>query len=226
MTLRLVLTGICVVLALSGCAAEPAETLPTATPTPTPTETPEPTTAVVLVGSETLDLLGDTGQQLGSIDYAIDTADAIAQLTEVFGTEPQVVPYTAQHMEETNGVSYVWPGFEVRDYDYPAVVTPPYTWQFQVLVTAAEVGEISVQTVDELSVGSSFDAVMAAGADPYPYNDSIPTHSFHRVDLVDVPPPAEESQDPAHRMVSLQLAPAGSEGIVLQILAPYADYQY
>lgn len=137
------------VAALAGCTPTPE---PTSTPTEsaTPTPTPEePGIDRVELRSTGLELW--SGDELeSSIGWFDPVEESLATLTEVFGAEPEEVPYPG-HIEAAPGTDYVWGGFTFRVQEFEP--DPPLWSNVSVWIDAADVDGVALTAVG-LAVGS------------------------------------------------------------------------
>ncbi len=157
-----------VVLALSACGGGPVPG-PTVTsgpeggPTETPSE-PDPSTVAARIHVSTNGVLvfavDDT--QLAEFTAYDPAAEAVAKLTEVFGTEPAVTD-SAGGLETAPSRTYDWSGFSIIDYEGLTIMNS----DFVVQVTTAAVDDVQVYTYFDLQVGDPFaDAVAMSDYDP------------------------------------------------------------
>lgn len=151
-------------LLLSGCASmeilQPTESPATSAP-PLSAEVPssdlKADTALIEVSATGFDLLDADGDRIDTFEYYDDeSADAIAALTELFGTAPKVESQAVA--EDSRAVDKnSWKGFAV--WDYGSVGDDPGQPAFSVQVTAAAAGHIAVETNDGISIGDTEDDV-------------------------------------------------------------------
>lgn len=156
-------------IALAGCSpiAEPKEqtsqTRSPETPPPTAVESPAPAAAAsIVLSASTIQIIDSVGVVMSEHNYFEPTAGVVEALTEALGSEPIVTEYDAR-AESAGGTFYDWGGFTLRDGGWTAEA-PHYT-EFDVILTAATVGGLTLSTNDGVSVGDSFSAVAAANPD-------------------------------------------------------------
>jgi hypothetical protein len=171
---RLALPALLIIaLGVVGCtgpsSASPSGTLapsPTASPapTPTPTPTPEPEAAgSIVVRAGGFDIVGESGTVLFRHDWPDEVAPAVAELSEVFESEPAVGERQGDNTHFPDYRLYEWSGFELRDAVDLQRPRDEYFASSGVDIDVAAVNGIDLVTESGLRVGSTFDEVAAAG---------------------------------------------------------------
>jgi hypothetical protein len=168
-TSRLILPAVLVVLALSACGGGGGDPTPeptiTSTPEPTETSTPEPdpSTVAARIHVQTNSVLVFAADDSPLADFTVydPASEAVAELTEVFGTDP-VISDSAGGLETAPSRTYDWSGFSIIDYEGLTIMNS----DFIVSVSTATVGDIQVYTYFDLQVGSPMaDAYAVASFD-------------------------------------------------------------
>jgi hypothetical protein len=152
------LAAAAVVLALSGCAAGPADSAEVAsTSTPTPDAVAGPSIAVLTVGGSGVTAIDENGQEVSSLDYTSDGATAVAYLTAVFGSEPVVTVRTSDMSCHAEASRATWGAGAVELlYDFIGEKTGLPDGQYVSLTVKAEsVGTVGIETPTGFSVGDA-----------------------------------------------------------------------
>ena len=140
-----------------GCAPVEAPSLATSPSSPSPTPTPTPTEEApvateIVITSEGFDIVDDDGAVLdGFTFFDVSSEPAIAAVTELFGAplESAIDP----GMHGPGGTILDWSGFELWDYDRETSF--PDGNSFRLVVKAASVGGVLIETADGIKVGDS-----------------------------------------------------------------------
>lgn len=169
--ITLVVWGLLAAIALAGCTAAPAASpsasvtaTPSVTPTPTPTPTPTVTAAAaIIVRADGFHVVTTDGEVRFSHDWADEVDPAVAELTEVFASEPVIGERTGDESHFPDYRLYTWPGFELRDAVGMTVPRSDYFASSGVHVTTEALNNVQIATEAGIAVGSSFDEVESAG---------------------------------------------------------------
>lgn len=239
----MVTLGMLVTTAIAGCApgtpGAPAPS-PSATgaadgPRPTPTSTasataspesaePEgPLASKVIIFSGLLGAYA-SGSTLGLLDMFEPVASidpVVDEISGYFGFEPIVEFRPADPSGDgSDFTSYVWDGFEILDFDYPASRVPARP-EFSVRVTASDVRGVRVESVDGITVGDSMATLEATfpGDSRRQQSGEFTEQIVVRLDEMD---PVEGRFAPVSFAVRLA-GPVG--GDVEEIFSPYPDMQ-
>lgn len=182
-------------LLLAGCAAAP-ENAPTSTPTvTTPTvepEAPAELTTVVL-SSANVALVFDDGTR-EEFDYFSPSVDPIVSALEgALGTD--VEPVVQDGGDHPDQIIYDFGGLAVRTQEaagsYPNQIT------FRIVVTAAAVGGVNVETTEGVSVGDTGASVAAFSYRDYVDEGGTETTHFYRIDQLVVEEDVQPDYEPA-----------------------------
>ena len=146
-TSRLILPAALVLLALSACGGGGGDPTPeptiTSTPEGGPTETPEPDPSTVAarihVATNNVLVFAADDSQLADFTMYDPAGEVVAELTEVFGTDPAVSD-SAGGLETAPSRTYDWSGFSIIDYEGLTIMNT----DFIVSVSTAAVGDIQV----------------------------------------------------------------------------------
>jgi len=241
--LAVVTLGMLVTTAIAGCAPgtpgapapSPSATgaadgsRPTPTSVATATASPEsaeaggPLATKVIIFSGLLgayasdSLIGgglDMFEPVASIDPVVD------EISGYFGFEPIVEFRPADPSGDgSDYTSYVWDGFEILDFDYPASRVPARP-EFSVYVTASDVRGVRVESIDGVSIGDSMAGLEAM----FPADSRRQSGEFNEQIVVRLYPmdPVEGRYGPVSFAVGLA-GPVG--GDVEEIFSPYPDMQ-
>jgi len=149
---RHTLSGIILLLALSGCAQpQPQPQLePSSSPHGTPTATAAPAAATLVVDGSGLVLLSESGGELSRIAYSDDPEQAIAALTEAVGSSPQ---RGVEGQQTCFGEYDTARWGESLALKHGEALPLPADAAFEIDATGAEAGAIAVQTPQGFSVG-------------------------------------------------------------------------
>jgi hypothetical protein len=147
---RVFLSCVVVLLALVGCAPQPAPVTAPTTTTPSPTTTPDPVAERIVIRAESIAVIADDGSTLSEFDYFQPAEDVVPVLDAVLGISAVE--------QETNGAgdvvtTYDWGGLELID-DASAVEAPYYSDLF-FAASADAIGGIAIETVDGVQVGDA-----------------------------------------------------------------------
>lgn len=205
-------------IALAGCAASPPG--PTDGPTPsTSTPVSEPRVATIEVSTTGLRFLDETGTELATRGYFDDPEATIDLLSDVFGTEPEPVPYPG-HIEARPGTDYTWADFVFRVQDFES--DPPMWSNVTVLVGARLIGDVEVRTPSGFSVGSSVEEIVATGIEP---GEQFPGSSGRMEFWLMTEPTEVDDDDPGFESLNYVALRADVEdGVIVELAAPFANY--
>ncbi|MGN8551122.1 UNVERIFIED_CONTAM: hypothetical protein OHV15_00870 [Microbacterium sp. SLM126] len=180
---RLALVSVLVfVSALVGCTTAPApsatgEAAPsraaTAEPTPTPTPTPTPEAAdAIVIRVDGFDIVTESGTVLFSHEWPDEAAPAVAELTEIFGSEPTTQDTSTGNTHFPDYREYTWSGFQFDDAINLERPRDQYFRSTGVHVNVAEVNGIAVVAEPGVGVGSTYEQALAASIDHYAHDRS------------------------------------------------------
>lgn len=210
-------------LALSACAgpgpvASPSAAPTMATATPTPSSAPDEGPAELVLRGAGVELYDSAGTLLGSFVWADETAVALAVLERAFGPAPAPV------INQGDGTHYA--DYEVYDFSgvlyFSAVgLEKPrdeYFLPATVQVDVAEIGSVSIRTVDGIRVGvPGADVLALSPALDYPHSEGI----AYLLDPVDV----SLVNDP-QSATDMVAAVVGQADRVVRLIAPYPSRSF
>lgn len=193
----------------------PTAETPGATVTPEPTEPTEPVAATILITTSLLLVNDAEGSTIAHFDYFGDPIAAIEAFTEFFGGDPVVTPFEGSN-HSWPGNYYTWDGFTIIDHvGGPGI---PFGEDFAVRTTAGTVRGIQVETVADVTIGSTSAAVVAAGGFGGSYEYDGTTYAWLELDHVTVDSDTPES------LVFVYVTLSGVGGTVTQLAAPAANW--
>jgi hypothetical protein len=205
-------TGLALVglLMLTGCATanpaaapEPGDTT-AASASPIPTPTPTPAAQLILTVDAVIREVGDTQDA-----YPLTDAEAVLALMEELTGQPRAgTPVEGPYGSEL-GTRYDWEGVSVLVNDASG--------RASLTVDAASIGDLPVATAGGLAVGSSRDAVVAAGAWDDWDEDQDGVADWMGVDAVEVPGTTSLSRDGAVGIEYITLHVSGDTVVELQV---------
>ena len=211
------------VVLIAGCAATPVAEPGEPDPTTAPVAEETSDVATLSIGGNAISTLDDSGAVVTSFDYTGGGADAVAFLTDVFGTEPAVAPRPGDGSCTAAATSATWGDDEfVLLYDFAAQTGHPDGQAVVVQAKADAVGDVAVQTPQGVGVGDTFDDLVAAIPD-------VGTHghlgdaSLSYVDYDVVSGVYEDMSDPDFGMTENAYWGAQAEakdGVIVKLSAP------
>ena len=179
----------------------------------------EPEAATILFRTESFAILDEDDVTMQEFDYFDSPAEAISALTEVFGGAPVVTPFEG-HTHQEPGNYYAWDAFTLIDYDAPAVA---YGEEYGVASSAAVVRGLTVETVADLTVGSTAAAAIAAGGSEQGFSYDGMTAAWIQLDIVAGTDPEWLSFEGGSR-IFVHAALSGPGGTITILSAPVANY--
>lgn len=159
-SLRVVLTGGLVALSLAACATPvtnaggtPApKRTESSSPTPQDSEPAAPSVARILVRSDGLQLVSESGDVLSAVAYLDPIDEVVDTLSTAIGTAPEVAPHDGG-IESPSGTYYRWDGLQLNDID--AAVVAPTNPEWVVRLNGPSAGAVALSTADHVAVGNS-----------------------------------------------------------------------
>jgi len=148
---------------IAGCAATPAAEPGEPDPTTAPVAEESSEVVALTVGGNAVSTLDDSGAVVTSFDYTGGGDDAIAFLSDVFGSEPTVAPRPGDGSCTADATTATWGDNEfVLIYDFPAQTGHPDGQAVVVQAKAGTVGDVAVHTGQGFGVGDPVDDLVAA----------------------------------------------------------------
>jgi hypothetical protein len=218
-TPRLIFPAVVLMLALSACGGgptpEPTSGAPTpsASTTPEPEGEPDPSTVAARIHVATNNVLIFAADDSSLADFTMyePAADVIAELTEVFGTEPAVSD-AAGGLETAPSRVYDWSGFSLIDYEGTTIMNT----DFVLRVSTRAVGDVQVYTYSDLQVGDSM-ADAEAIAD---YDDGFPDYTAIGSVPID---PVSVGESPDWDL-AIFIGVSGAGGTITEFVAPSPNW--
>jgi hypothetical protein len=119
----------------------------------------------VVVRGDGFDIVAESGTVMFSHDWPDEIPAAVAELTEIFGSEPVVTETSTGNTHFPDYREYSWPGFQLDDAISLQRPRDEYFRSSGVYVTVADVNGIEVVTAQGLAVGSTYDDAAAVSID-------------------------------------------------------------
>lgn len=222
-----VCVAIAAALALAGCTSSPpvsAPTPPAASRTADPVETPEPVEPKlerIVISAEVIQFVNDDGSIEFETGYFTAADGIIAQLEEVAREAPEHSVREAIEREQWD--NYEWSAITV--FDNKGEGAEPYQPGFNVVVTEATIGGVSIETPDGYSVGDSATAIESAHPDeserggPTGKPESLSVY-LNSVDL----PASDDVGIGANPAFRVYLGATDPEGEIDRIIAPSPNF--
>lgn len=213
------------VLALAACSSTPSSAVPSASPSETQSSaqsTPDAAAqaASVIVSVDGIAILADDGATIGEFEYFASEAEpAVAALTQAFGQEPQLSQHLAKN--QVDAIEHVeWPGFTLID--LTAESSFPLATDFRVVVTAAQLGNVTIQTSDGVHVGSpnteveplAFRTWLTTGGGAELANFLLEQKVLDGIDFAEYEPAA----------LAVDVTSSSPDGVVTEIFAPSGNW--
>ncbi|MEQ1735380.1 MAG: hypothetical protein ABL886_02980 [Rhodoglobus sp.] len=218
-TPRLILPAILVALALSACGGGGGDPTPepsvTSTPEPTesPTPEPDPSTIAARIHVQTNSVLvfAQDDSQLADFTVYDPASEVVAELTEVFGTDPAVSD-SAGGLETAPSRTYDWSGFSIIDYEGLTIMNS----DFIVAVQTAAVGDIQVYTYFDLQVGSPMADAYAVAS----FDTGFPDYTA----IGSIPVGGASVGEPGFSGLAIYVGVSGSGGTISSFAAPSPNW--
>jgi hypothetical protein len=211
-----------VLLALTACGgaggdpgADPTPSFtPAGDPTESPTAEPDPSTTAARIHVATNSVLVFAADDSPLADFTMyePAAGVIAELTEVFGTDPAVSD-SAGGLETAPSRTYDWSGFALIDYEGTTIMNT----DFVINVSTASVGDIQIYTYFDLQAGDPFaDAVAASD-----YETGFPDYTGIGSVPID---PVSVGESASFTGLAIYIGVFGSGGTITNYVAPSPNW--
>lgn len=119
----------------------------------------------MVLRADGFDIVAESGAVMFSHDWPDEIPATVAELTEIFGSEPVITVSKTGNTHFPDYREYSWPGFQLDDAISLERPRDEYFRSSGVYATAAEVNGIEVVTEQGLAVGSTYDEAAALSID-------------------------------------------------------------
>ena len=200
--------------------APSATSTTSSTAEPEAEEEAEPAPATILLRTDFFAVLDEDDVVMQQFDYFDDPTAAIAALTEVFGGEPTVTAFEG-YTHQWPGNQYSWDAFSIIDWVGGGGIA--YGEDYAVTARSAVVRGLSVETVGDITVGSTEAQLGAAGALVQGFSYEGTTATWYELDGRPATDPEWAGWEGGPR-IYVNAAVDAAGGPVTQLTAPVANY--